>query len=320
MMKNNPYSPIGKLIDIGAQRLHILAAGEGSPTVVLEAGGISWCLDWHLVQTEVAKFTRVCSYDRAGLGWSDSGPRPRSSAQFMVELHELLEKAEIRPPYILVGASFGGHTVRLFAKNYPDEVAGVLLLDARHEALSTQMPTAWQKYEKSGAAMLRGMLLVSRAGALGAIGKLLGEKAAPPILHQLPPELRQIYLEIGFQPKFFQANLDEFAAIAESDRQVSETGSLGNLPLTVIRHGLPTKFARMPTAQARQAEQVWQELQSDLARLSSNSRLLVAEKSGHAVPIDQPGLVVEVVKQMVDRVSGSPKTSYPGSLEIKGCV
>ena len=116
---------------------------------------------------------------------------------------------------------------------------------------------------------------------------------------KLPPEIRPMYLAVGFQPKYFESNLDELAAGAKSDEQLSATGSLGNLPLTVIRHGIPDLFARMPAEQAKQAEQVWQELQAELAHLSSNSRLLVAEKSGHGIQIDQPSLVVDAIRQIV---------------------
>jgi pimeloyl-ACP methyl ester carboxylesterase len=301
-MNPNPLSPLGQLIDLGTHRLHLHATGAGSPAVILESGGLSWSLDWHLVQSEVAKFTRVCSYDRAGFGWSDPGPKPRSSAQIVSELHALLEKAEIQPPYILVGASFGGHITRLFARQYPAQVAGLILLDARHEAINEKMPPAWHKSEKVGAGMLRGMLLASRAGVLKFLGRLMGEKAAPPILPKLPAELRPVYIEVGFRPKFFQANLDEYAAIAESDRQLGETGGLGGLPLTVIRHGLPTLFAQMPAAPARQAEQVWQSLQTALAKLSSNSRQVVAEKSGHNIPVEQPEIAVDEIRQMVETI------------------
>lgn len=116
-MSPNSHPPIGKLVDVGSHQLHIYSTGEGSPSVIFESGGASWSLDWNLVQTEVAKFTSVSSYDRAGFGWSDSGPKPRTSEQIVTELHTLLTNAEIKKPYILVGASFGGHTARLFSKN-----------------------------------------------------------------------------------------------------------------------------------------------------------------------------------------------------------
>lgn len=292
--------PLGELIEVGGHRLHIYTTGEGSPTVVFEAGGASWSLDWHLVQTEVAKFTATCSYDRAGFGWSDPGPKPRTSEQIVKELHALLAKAGVKKPYVLVGASFGGHTVRLYAHHYPDEVAGIVLLDARHEAINSRMPPIWRQQETAGKGLYRFLLLASRLGALSLLGKLMGEKAAPPIVNKLPPEIRPMYLAVGFQPKYFESNLDELAAGAESDKQLSATGSLGNLPLTVIRHGLPDLFARMPPEQAKRAEQVWQELQTELVKLSSRGRLLVAEKSGHGIQIDQPGLVVEAIRQIVE--------------------
>jgi len=296
------YPPIGKLVNIGSHQLHIYRSGEGNPTVVFESGGASWSLDWNLVQTEVAKFTSVCSYDRAGFGWSDPGPKPRTSQQIVTELHALLTKADIKKPYILVGHSFGGHTVRLFVKNHPDEVVGIILIDARHESINSKMPPVWKKLESAGKGMYQFMLLASRAGALNLLGKLMGEKAAPPIVLKLPLEIRQTYLEVGFQAKYFQANLDELAASAKSDEQLRMTGSLGNIPLRVIRHGIPDLFASMPAEQAKQAEIVWQELQSDLAKLSSNSRMLVAEKSGHGITVDQPDLVIDTIRQMVETV------------------
>jgi len=298
----NPKAPIGKLIDIDGHKLHIYSSGEGSPTVVFESGGASWSLDWHLIQTEVAKFTSVCSYDRAGFGWSDPGPKPRTSEQIVTELHSLLTKAKIRKPYIFVGASFGGHTARLFAKKYPDEVVGIILLDARHESLNSRMPSSWKKLEATGKGMYQFLLASSKLGVLNFLGKLMGEKAAPPIVMKLPPEIRSTYLEVGFQPKYFQSNLDELATSAESDKQLAATGSLGNIPLTVISHGIPDLFASMPAAHAKQAEQVWQELQTDLASLSSNSQLLVAEKSGHGIQVDQPELVIDAIRQMVELV------------------
>lgn len=301
-MSQTLYPPIGQLINIGNHQLHIHSAGEGSPTVIFESGGASWSMDWQFVQTEVAKFTRACAYDRAGFGWSEAGPKPRSAAQIASELHALLEAATIPAPYILVGASFGGHPVRMFAKEHPEKVAGIILLDARHEALDKKMPPAWKKMENAGKGMYQFLLFAAKTGILKTLGKFGGEKAIPPSAMKLPPELRQTYLEVGFQSKFFQSNLDELAAVAESDRQVSEAGSLGDIPLTVIRHGIPDLFAKMPAEQARQAEQSWQELQSKLASLSSNSKMIVAEKSGHGIQIDQPELVIEAIHQMAEGI------------------
>src|SRR5712692_3061456 len=131
-----PLPPPGQLIGLGGWRLHLHCAGKASasrPTVILEAGAGDFSVDWSLVQPGVAGFARVCSYDRAGSGWSDLGPRPRTLHQIVWELHTLLEKAGVRAPYVLVGHSYGGILVRLYAATYPSDVAGVVLDDSGHE-------------------------------------------------------------------------------------------------------------------------------------------------------------------------------------------
>src|SRR5437764_11156611 len=120
--------PTGKLIDIGGFRLHIDVRGKGSPTVVLIAGSQAFSMDWALVLPQIAKFTRVCSYDRPGLAWSDAGPMPGSFDQDVYELHTLLIKAGIPPPYVLVGHSIGGIIARWFERKYPNEVKGMVLV------------------------------------------------------------------------------------------------------------------------------------------------------------------------------------------------
>src|SRR3954447_21057168 len=128
-----PLPPPGRLFDIGGWRLHLNCTGEArtsQPAVILEAGAGDFSVDWSLVQPGVARFARVCSYDRAGSGWSELGPRPRTMTQIAYELHSLLGKAGERPPYVLVGHSFGGWLVRLYQLRYPADVAGVVLVDA----------------------------------------------------------------------------------------------------------------------------------------------------------------------------------------------
>jgi len=127
------YPPPGQLVDVGGYRLHLHCIGQGSPTVVLDTGLGAFSLDWGAVQPHIATSTRVCAYDRAGLGWSDPGPTPRSPQQFVAELHALLTKGGVEGPYVLVAHSISGKTARLFASQHPDEVAGMVLVDARHE-------------------------------------------------------------------------------------------------------------------------------------------------------------------------------------------
>jgi pimeloyl-ACP methyl ester carboxylesterase len=131
-----PIPPPGRLIDLGGWRLHLLCTGEArtsQPTVIVEAGSGDFSVDWSLVQPGVARFARVCSYDRAGAGWSDLGPRPRTMHQIVWELRTLLQKAGERPPYVLVGHSSGGWLVRIFRSTYPSDVAGLVLCESGDE-------------------------------------------------------------------------------------------------------------------------------------------------------------------------------------------
>ncbi len=125
--------PLGRMVDVGGYRLHINCAGRGNPTVVLIAGSGDFSFDWSLVQPDVSRVTRVCSYDRAGIAWSDPGPTPRTMRQDAYELHKLLGAARVKGPYVLVGHSIGGLIARVYAEQYPDEVAGVVLVDPTHE-------------------------------------------------------------------------------------------------------------------------------------------------------------------------------------------
>jgi pimeloyl-ACP methyl ester carboxylesterase len=296
------YPPPGQLVPVDGRSIHLYATGDGAPTVVLEAGGESWSLDWHFVQQEVSTFARACSYDRAGFGWSDPGPKPRHAQAIADELSAVLQASQQRGPYVLVGASFGGHIVRLFAARHPDETAAVVLVDARHEQVTSRMPRSWAQLERAGAARQQVMLLLSRLRLLKWMAKIGGEQAMPPALKRLPAEMHPAYLAVGYQPKYFQANLAEFEAIRQSDAQVKDAGRLGSVPLVVVRHGIPSLFAAMPQADAVEAEGVWQGLQAELASLSSHSRLMVAEQSGHMIQLDQPSIVVQAIREIVNTV------------------
>jgi pimeloyl-ACP methyl ester carboxylesterase len=133
----------GRLVDVGGYRLKINCTGRGSPTVVLEAGLSDVSVEWKHVQPEIARFSRVCSYDRAGYGGTDPGPMPRTSAQIAHELHALLQHAGEAPPYLLVGSSFGGYPVRVFNGEYPDQVVGLVLADATQEDQYELLPAGW---------------------------------------------------------------------------------------------------------------------------------------------------------------------------------
>ena len=147
------YPPPGTLVDVGGYRLHLHCVGEGSPTVIMEAGGGGNVLHWMLVQPAIAQSTRVCAYDRAGMGWSEPGPLPRTPQQIVAELHTLLSTASIPGPYILVGHSIGGKYARLYASQYPHDVVGLVLVDARHENVDTAMTPTMRADDRSNVQM-----------------------------------------------------------------------------------------------------------------------------------------------------------------------
>ena len=155
------YPPPGQMVDVGGYRLHINCTGAGSPTVVIDAGWGDWSLGWSGVQPGVAATTRVCTYDRAGMGYSEAGPLPRNAGQFAKELHTLLEQAGIPGPYVLAGHSMGGLTVRVFAHEYPAEVAGIVLIDSMSPG---------QAREPAAAAELAGGLPIKSAFVAGPVG------------------------------------------------------------------------------------------------------------------------------------------------------
>lgn len=260
------FPPPGTLVDIGGYNLHLYCVGEGSPTVILNAAQPFTVSSWAWVQPEVAKTTRVCAYDRSGLGWSDLGPEPLDSEHNGRELHILLEKAGIEPPYVLVGHSWGGLTARMYAAQYPDEVVGIVLVDASH-------PDEWEKLGLAeGTGGDKNMLamgpVVSRFGLTRLIDFVGFDLADLPNRQQ--EELRAFYATT----KFTQNSLAVDTAFPASLAQVRTTGDLRDMPLVVLTTGEKDQATTAET-------QIQRDLQLELAALSSNSRYQVVEDATH---------------------------------------
>ncbi|HMW85755.1 MAG: alpha/beta hydrolase [Nitrospira sp.] len=300
------YPPPGQLVDIGGHRLHLFCLGTGSPTVLLEAPAPGWSLYWSTVQPQLARTTRVCAYDRAGLGWSERGPLPRTGQRMAKELHRLLERAGIRGPYILVGHSLGGLIARLYQHDYPQEVVGMVLVDAGHESEMRQ--AEFRLFANAG----KSMLPVIRALTMVGITRLMASyDQLPPLLMrqeekvsaETRPMLRAGWLRTGY----YSTLTDESDGLIETLEQVRRSGSLGNLPLIVITATGPVWWPDMP-GQVNQAKfrKMWLELQQGLTTLSTNSRQVFADQSSHFIPFDQPELLTDVVRQLIDRQRSAP--------------
>jgi pimeloyl-ACP methyl ester carboxylesterase len=291
------YPPPGKLIDLGGYKLHLNCQGEGEITVVMDygLGGLSSL--WSLVQSEVTKFTKVCTYDRAGYGWSDRSPNPRTSQQLVRELHLLLTKAEIKPPYILVGHSLGGLNMRLFASQYPDEVKGIVLVDAVPTDVYSRLNPQFQNYIAKVNKMFFWLSIWSRFGFLRLGTQLLGNKVTPDFVRKLPTEVQSIVLA-QFCPKTFNTAIAESLLMEDSAKQVSQTKLPKDLPLAVLSHGI-NMFSNLSVSEAEKAELVWQKLQAETASLTSKGTTVQAQKSGHDIHIDCPQLVIDGIRQMI---------------------
>jgi len=257
-----------ELIDVGGYKLAIICEGSGCPTIVLDAGMGDTSEIWREVQHSIAQFTQVCSYDRAGCGQSDPGPLPRTSQNVVTDLHALLMRANISGPYILVGHSFGGYTVRLYANNYPNDVAGVVLVDS-------------------------------------ALPDLDMVEMMPPEMIGEPDGLREGRKALREEKMHNAEGIDNVL----SDEQMRSVISLGSVPLVVMTRAsdawiqmIMTMFPGFPYDIALTLEQGWQEHQRNLLHLSSESRQVFALHSGHYIHVDEPELVVNTIRTMVEMI------------------
>ncbi len=279
------YAPAGRFVDVGGYRMHLDCRGEGSPTVVMDAGLGGSSLDWSLVQANVANTTRVCSYDRAGMGWSDASPLPRTPRSIADELHTLLDNAGVSAPYILVGHSLAGKNLRMFAATHPDDVAGMVLVDARSEYVDALTPQA--EAEAFGAALgIQGTIysLARRFGVARAFGASL---AGAPLLS--PKVATEIAL-LQTQAMAIDETTKEGLARTADDRALASS-TLGSMPLVVIASA--ASMAGIPN---------WSAAQHELAALSTQGKLVIAERSGHAIQLEQPGIVIDGVAHVLSEV------------------
>lgn len=304
------HPPPGKLIDLGSHRLHMLEAGSGSgaPTVVLEAGLMSTVLSWGDLQKKLAQTYRVVSYDKAGLGWSEQGPMPRTAERIVEELHLLLERAGVAPPYILVGHSFGGLTMPLFAARYPGETVGMVLVDA-------VTPTEWnppsehdRKLIEIGAKVCRRATFLSRIGLIRFVAFLLttGAKAAAgrlvrmisrgtpaesgtvssPWFWALPANERSMTTVFWVQEKFAATIASQLENLPVSAAQVNQAGEACEKPVVILS--------------ARTSPKRRKEEHAGMARRFPHGHHVMAEKSNHWIMQEEPELVLRAIQEVAD--------------------
>lgn len=317
-----PLPPPGRLIDVGGWRLHLYCTGEArpsQPTVILEAGLGDFSVEWSLVQPKLADSGRVCSYDRAGTGWSELGPHPRLMHQIVHELHLLLAKAGVRPPFVLVGHSYGGWLVRLYGSKHPAEVAGMVLIEGgfdnpwrmvngklvRAEELVTGKPIP---AVKTSGPLTESDIPADAFKQMKAGAEWLVKGANNPPRDKLPAGAQRMrswvlsrwqHVAAGVNP--FEA--DELAMLrAERD---DGRNPLGDKPLVVITRGIADEGG--PGGNEVELERRKKE-HAELARsLSRKGKQVIAERSGHHVQLEQPEVVIDSVRDVVAAASAATR-------------
>ncbi|HLG56691.1 MAG TPA: alpha/beta hydrolase [Vicinamibacterales bacterium] len=299
------FAAPGALIDVGGHRLHVTSSGDGSPAVLLDSGLAASSLSWAVVQPEIAKFTRVWAYDRAGFAWSDVPSCPRTFDRIVDEFSAVLTHVASREPCILVGHSFGSFIVRAYARRHPEAVAALVLVDP---------PTVWLTLTSERARLLRRGRRLSRVGALlahvgivraslalltgGAPGgprrivKVLGPTAARTLerlvgeVRKLPPEVYPVLQSFWSQPKCFDAMAGHLLTLERDGAAIVNAVSSCEVPVVVISSG----------------DQPPEQLDAHrmLAEASAGGRHVIAARSAHWVQFDEPELVVAVIKGIVD--------------------
>jgi pimeloyl-ACP methyl ester carboxylesterase len=298
-----PPAP-GDLVDVGGYKLHIYCMGEGSPTVIMDAGIPDWSLHLRAVQESISEFTRVCAFDRAGYGWSEAGSEPRTSQQIVDELKALLDNGMIEGPYVLVGHSFGGLNMILFANENPDQVAGVVLVDSSHPDQLERLAAVPELIALQDAEIEAYKALEEQVKQ----GQIKAEDVLPMAPEGIAEDLRPAWAELFIQPKNLEASVLEYASLADSAAQVKENGTLGDIPLVVIAHGMATADSLPPEALEQLGitretldtfDTIWRELQEDHLTRSTQSTLVIAENSTHYVYLSEPELVVDAIRGLV---------------------
>jgi pimeloyl-ACP methyl ester carboxylesterase len=287
--------PPGQRFDVGGHCLHLYTVGEASPTIVMDhsLGGV----EGYLLAEQLSKLSRVCFYDRAGYGWSDHSPHPRSSDQIVTELDRLLTKANIEPPYILLGDSFGSYNVRLYAHRFPHKVVGIILTDGLHESAMLKMSL---KLKSLRLFFVSGFLMSILGASLGIIRLLSFCR----VFEFLKPELKNFSgrsiksIKRSFcRPKHWITMTREMLSLDASARQLGKIETQYTCPVVNIKASSffkPSWWTGLIPLQ--DANQLRDQMHEELMKLSTNCTQLPANQSGHFVWVDQPEVISKAVQ------------------------
>jgi pimeloyl-ACP methyl ester carboxylesterase len=272
--------PSGKLISVGEHNLHIIIMGEreaGKPAIVMDAGVGNNSLDWQIVQAKLAEFSQTISYDRAGYGWSENSQSTRTTERIVEELHTLLHNADIEPTYLLLGHSFGGIHIRVFAEKYPEETAGIVLIDSSHPEMIAKANIEPE---------LRRLKNVQRFQRIGIVRLML--KRSLYQTNHLSEEAKQQYLAFNLMSS--GNTLREAEPLFRDGVELSDSVTV---PLTIISRAKDEEIS---------GEKKWSEYQHKLAELSPEAKHIHAETSNHWIALIEPDTVVNAIREMYENL------------------
>lgn len=290
----------GVLVDAGGHKLHLYCSGQGTPLVLLENGLGADYTAWQRVQPAVAKFTRVCSYDRAGMGWSEPANNPTRAQYVVADLHRLLTNAGIHGPMILVGWSAGGLFARRYVHDYPSGIVGLVLVESSHEQQGWRLPKL-PNQDQAEADQNRTLTLCRYTQWTG-LERALGifEKIA--VAQHFDGALRDAFVAMANQSDFCAGIQQENTGFPADVQSKAQPASLGALPLVVLTRGKPMLPSDLPfrarVDDLRKTDAAWFRMQAELATLSSHSTQRRVAGSGHAIPLDRPDVLVAALREM----------------------
>ncbi|MGW8959307.1 alpha/beta hydrolase [Paenibacillus sp. NPDC055715] len=291
------YPPLGKMVDAEGYRLHIQKLGSGSPTILLKSGRGESSLSWRDIPEKLSSFATVISYDRAGYAWSEEAATPRTGENIVRELHVALKNADIQAPYILVGHSLGGMYSRLYAQTYRDEVAGLVLVDARPENDARRTNEIYAKEQPKVNPSPLIPILLKKSGAFRLFPNFM-------LMGRVEYQDRKSFVSIVASPKYFRSVADE-GDLANTTEDAIRGQHLGNLPVHVIARGIQQNLTQFGISKNGndQIERSWQIGQREMLNISTNSKFVVAKKSEHMIIHNQPELVIQVIRELISNIS-----------------
>jgi pimeloyl-ACP methyl ester carboxylesterase len=299
--------PPGVFYTVNGHRMHMNCTGSGSPTIILDSGLGNDALIWGGVQPVLSETTRVCSYDRAGFGWSDALPAPRDADHIAAELHGLLLQAKVTGPIVLMGHSIAGLYMREYASRYPEDIAGIVFVDVSTplqdedpamKAVDSKTPTQWISM-----LLLRARYIAGLPRLTGQCSNFLGSTGQAGILQA----------EDLCEPHFgaMAAEKDSFN---KSGHETVHTGPYGALPILILSQDVTTVHLPVPAQQTADLANSWNQMQEDLKKLSTRSRRIIAKRSGHYVQLFRRDLIWKEVPLFIEQIRGTaPQPTNYGS-------